>query len=70
MTARELFARIFHDIRNTGAIDMPIVYIDEATGAEIEIVDAVLEHGKIKLISKFIKDESEIEGKKYRETGI
>lgn len=35
-----------------------VVYIDEQTGAEVEIVDAILERGKIKLITKFTKDES------------
>lgn len=69
MTAQELILRLMTRKREAFN-DMPVVYIDEQSGAEIEIVDAVLEHGKIKLISKFTKDESEIEGKKYRETGI
>lgn len=59
MTARELFSKMFNQLQDVfDILRLPVVYIDEASGAEVEIVDAILENGKIKLISKFTKDES------------
>ncbi len=58
MTARELFEKLF--MLTPGEDDRPIVYVDEDTGATVEIEGVLVEDGQVKLISGFTRQESEL----------
>ncbi len=64
MTAREL-ARSFYDYLRDheycdADLNIPVIYIDESSGAEIDIEAVIYEDGKLKLISHYTKGESEL----------
>ncbi len=58
MTAVELFTKL---LALPFATDrMPVVYIDEDSGATVEIEGVLVEDGQVKLISGFTQTEAEI----------
>ncbi len=56
MTGRELVQHLWEISRTER--DLPIVYVDEESGATVEIEGLIIEDGQIKLISGYTKSES------------